>query len=62
MQTGGKDVKVLTCDSCVKSPQKSTQKEARDASMPLNFLLQLLFNPCNFFGVYITATTSTAEN
>ena len=40
MQTGGKDVKVLTCDSCVKSPKKSTQKEARDASMPLNFLLQ----------------------
>ena len=40
MQTGGKDVKVLTCDSFVKSSKKSTQKEARDASMPLNFLLQ----------------------
>ena len=40
MQTGGKDVKVLTCDSCVKSRKKSSQKEARDASMPLNFLLQ----------------------
>ena len=40
MQTGGKDVKVLTCDSCVKSPKKSAQKKARDASMPLNFLLQ----------------------
>lgn len=61
MQTGGKDVKVLTCDSCVKSPKKSSQKEARDASMPLNFYYKLLFNPsaCDFSGVYIAVTTST---
>ena len=61
MQTGGKDVKVLTCDSCVKSPKKSSQKEARDASMPLNFLLQTFIqsSACDFSGVYIAATTST---
>lgn len=31
MQVGGKDVKVLTCDSCVKSSKRSSQTESHDS-------------------------------
>lgn len=34
MQVGGKDVKVLTCDSCIKSSKNSSQAEAQISSSP----------------------------
>ena len=38
MQVGGKDVKVLTCESCAKCPPKSSQSEAHDSSMLCTFV------------------------
>ena len=40
MQVGGKDVKVLTCDSCVKSSKTSCQKESQ-------------YSGIYFFNVYV---------
>jgi len=34
MQVGGKDVTVLTCDSCVKSSKRSCQKESQYSDNP----------------------------
>ncbi|KAL9982229.1 hypothetical protein ACROYT_G004254 [Oculina patagonica] len=34
MQVGGKDVKVLTCDSCAKSSKRSSQKGSQDSDSP----------------------------